>query len=67
MAAYGGETGNLALKTLPFGGMYIAGGIAPKVSLLLRFDRRLPLARSSPVLTATGSRACGLGADLVGD
>lgn len=29
-AVYGGETGNLALKYLPFGGVYIAGGIAPK-------------------------------------
>lgn len=30
---YGAETGNLAIKTLPFGGMYIAGGIATKVVL----------------------------------
>lgn len=29
-AVYGGEAGNLALKYLPFGGVYIAGGIAPK-------------------------------------
>ncbi len=29
--AYGAEAGNMALKTLPYGGMYIAGGIAPKV------------------------------------
>jgi glucokinase len=28
---YGAEAGNMALKTLPFGGMYIAGGIAPKL------------------------------------
>lgn len=29
-SAYGAETGNLALKMLPFGGIYIAGGIAAK-------------------------------------
>lgn len=31
VAAYGAEAGNLALKSLPFGGVYIAGGIAPKL------------------------------------
>lgn len=29
-AIYGGEVGNVALKFLPHGGLYIAGGIAPK-------------------------------------
>lgn len=30
MSAYGQETGNVGLKYLPYGGLYIAGGIAPK-------------------------------------
>ncbi len=30
IAAYGAEAGNLALKLLPYGGVYIAGGIAAK-------------------------------------
>ena len=33
---YGAEAGNLALKTLPFGGLYVAGGIAPKMMPLIR-------------------------------
>ena len=32
---YGAEAGNLALKTLPLGGLYIAGGIAPKIRTAL--------------------------------
>ena len=39
--AYGAEAGNLALKLLPYGGLYIAGGIAPKI---------LPLIQSSGFL-----------------
>ncbi|WP_392533524.1 glucokinase [Nostoc sp. C117] len=39
--AYGAEAGNLALKLLPYGGLYIAGGIAPKI---------LPLIESSDFL-----------------
>ncbi|MBD2568287.1 glucokinase [Anabaena lutea] len=34
--AYGAETGNLALKLLPHGGLYIAGGIAPKILPLMQ-------------------------------
>ncbi len=31
LGLYGAEAGNLALKCLPFGGLYVAGGIAPKL------------------------------------
>ena len=36
VAAYGAETGNLALKILPYGGIYIAGGIAAKNLSLIK-------------------------------
>ena len=38
VACYGAEAGNLALKTLPFGGLYIAGGIAPKLLWAIEKD-----------------------------
>ena len=31
VTAYGAEAGSLALKLLPYGGLYVAGGIAPKI------------------------------------
>lgn len=34
--AYGAEAGNLALKLLPYGGIYIAGGIAAKILPLMQ-------------------------------
>jgi glucokinase len=34
--AYGAETGNLALKVLPYGGIYLAGGIAAKNLALMQ-------------------------------
>ena len=39
--AYGAETGNLALKLLSYGGIYIAGGIAAKVLPLIQDGRFL--------------------------
>ena len=36
VSAYAAEAGNLALKLIPNGGLYIAGGIAPKILPLLQ-------------------------------
>jgi glucokinase len=36
LEAYGAETGNLALKILPYGGIYIAGGIAAKILPIIK-------------------------------
>ena len=35
-AAYGAEAGNIALKVLATGGMYLGGGIAPKILKTLK-------------------------------
>lgn len=35
VSLYGAEAGNLALKCLPYGGVYVAGGIAPKILPML--------------------------------
>jgi glucokinase len=43
VSAYGAEAGNFALKTLPYGGLYIAGGIAAK---------NLPLMEDGTFITA---------------
>ena len=45
--AYGAEAGNLALKTLCFGGLYVAGGIAGKI---------LPLLKGGNFLTAFSNK-----------
>ena len=37
--AYGAEAGNLALRSLPRSGLYVGGGIAPKILPLLRDGR----------------------------
>ena len=41
LEAYGAETGNLALKLLSYGGIYIAGGIAAKILPLMQDGRFL--------------------------
>jgi glucokinase len=45
--AYGAEAGNLGLKFLPYGGLYVAGGIAAK---------NLPLMQSGLFLRAFGNK-----------
>jgi len=39
--AYAAEAGNVALKFLPYGGLYLAGGIAAKILSLLQEERFL--------------------------
>jgi glucokinase len=55
-AAYGAEAGNVALKVLAAGGMYLGGGIAPKILKTLQtgaFTQAfLDKGRLSPVLEA---------------
>jgi glucokinase len=55
-AAYGAEAGNVALKVLATGGMYLGGGIAPKILKTLQtgaFTQAfLDKGRLSPVLEA---------------
>ena len=36
VAVYGAFAGNMALATLPYGGVYISGGIAPKIAAKLK-------------------------------
>jgi len=53
--SYGAEAGNLCLKTLPFGGLYIAGGIAGKNMGIIRKNNQfvanyLQKGRMKPVL-----------------
>jgi glucokinase len=55
ISAYGAEAGNLALKVLPYGGLYIAGGIAAK---------NLPLLIDGIFLTAFNDK--GRVSDLLG-
>lgn len=59
-AAYGAETGNIALNVLAVGGMYMGGGIAPKSLKTLQaggfMNAFLDKGRLSPVLQAIAVR-----------
>jgi glucokinase len=80
-AVYGAEAGNLALKVLATGGVYVGGGIAPKVLPKLREPafleaftakgRMAEMMRDIPVRVVLNDRAALLGAarhgaDLLG-
>jgi glucokinase len=69
---YGAEAGNLALKTLATGGVYVAGGIAPKLlrelqdgrfrEAFLSKGRMRPLLESMPVQVVLDPNSTVLGA-----
>jgi glucokinase len=71
-AAYGAETGNIALKVLATGGMYLGGGIAPKIlqtlqngfftQAFLDKGRLSPLLQSIPVRVILDDTCALLGA-----
>lgn len=72
--AYGAEAGNQALKLLPYGGVYIAGGIAAKILPLMEAGgfmeafldkgRMRPLLEKMPVKIVLNSQVGSLGAAL---
>ena len=69
---YGAEASNLALKTMATGGLFLAGGITPKVLAKLKGPtfmqafldkgRLRPLVESMPVQVVTNDKAGLLGA-----
>ena len=71
-AAYGAEAGNIALKVLALGGMYLGGGIAPKIlktlggggfmQAFLDKGRLSPLLESIPVCVILDESCALLGA-----
>lgn len=75
VAAYGAEAGNLALKVMARGGLYVGGGIAPKIlplmtdglfmSNFLDKGRFAPLMSTIPVLVLLNEMASLLGAAAV--
>ncbi len=59
---YGAESGNLALKCLPYGGVYIAGGIGAKILSVLQqgdfMDGFLAKGRCRPILQKISVKVC---------
>jgi glucokinase len=72
VSVYGAEAGNLALKTKATGGLYVAGGIAPKLlpiltgplfmKAFLEKGRMQPLMETMPVHIITNDKLALLGA-----
>lgn len=72
VSIYGAETGNLALRLMALGGVYLAGGIAPKMlsklssplfmQSFLSKGRMQPLLESIPVRVITNDKIALLGA-----
>ena len=72
VSVYGAEAGNLALKTMATGGIFLAGGISPKIlakladptfmKAFLAKGRLRPLLESIPVQVVTNDKAGLLGA-----
>jgi glucokinase len=52
VAAYGAEAGNLALRCVATAGLYVGGGIAPKILPALQTPAFLDAFRSKPPMTA---------------
>lgn len=52
VSLYGAQAGNVALGCLPTGGLYIGGGIAPKILPALRDGRFMEAFRSKPPMEA---------------
>ena len=52
VAAYGAEAGNLALRSVATAGVYVGGGIAPKILPALEGDAFLAPFTAKPPMTA---------------
>ncbi|MCG9893587.1 MAG: glucokinase [Thermosynechococcaceae cyanobacterium MS004] len=73
VANYGAEAGNLALKSLPYGGLYLAGGVGTKIlpklqnglflEHFLEKGRMRPILESLPVSLITNTNVGLIGAE----
>lgn len=74
ISAYGAAAGNLALTVMPYGGLYLAGGIAPKIIQMLKRGgfirafcskgRMRPLLEKIPVYVILDHKVALIGAAL---